>query len=131
MANTTNLDLVKPAGTDKALVSVINANSDKIDTFAGSTNQAITTLNSGIATKAFIQKGNIASGSSVTIQITRPAFVVVGRGSVSGTSTTALIDGWSDIVYLSNNSGLTVSCSNDNLTITNNASSYVNYLVFY
>lgn len=41
MANTTNLDLVKPAGTDKALVSVINANSDKIDAFAGSTNQAL------------------------------------------------------------------------------------------
>lgn len=44
MANTTNLDLVKPAGTDKALVSVINANSDKIDAFAGTTNQAISNL---------------------------------------------------------------------------------------
>lgn len=31
MANTSFLDLVKPAGTDKALVSVINSNSDKID----------------------------------------------------------------------------------------------------
>lgn len=31
MANTPNLDLVKPAGTDHALVSVINSNSDKID----------------------------------------------------------------------------------------------------
>lgn len=41
MANTTNLDLVKPAGTDKALVSVINSNSDKIDAFAGTTNQAL------------------------------------------------------------------------------------------
>lgn len=44
MANTTNLDLVKPAGTDKALVSVINANSDKIDSFAGTTNQALAYL---------------------------------------------------------------------------------------
>lgn len=44
MANTTNLDLVKPAGTDKALVSVLNANSDKIDAFAGSTNQALGNL---------------------------------------------------------------------------------------
>ena len=35
MANTTNIDLVKPAGTDHALVSVINANSDKIDGEAG------------------------------------------------------------------------------------------------
>ena len=48
MANTTNLDLVKPAGTDKALVSVLNANSDKIDAFAGTTNQALATLNSKI-----------------------------------------------------------------------------------
>lgn len=41
MANTTNLNLVKPAGTDKALVSVLNSNSDKIDAWAGSTNQAL------------------------------------------------------------------------------------------
>lgn len=41
MANTTNLNLVKPAGTDKALVSVLNSNSDKIDAFAGTTNQAL------------------------------------------------------------------------------------------
>lgn len=44
MANTPNIDLVKPAGTDHALVSVLNANSDKIDNFAGSTNQAIAAL---------------------------------------------------------------------------------------
>lgn len=35
MANTTNIDLVKPAGTDYALISVINSNYDKIDTEAG------------------------------------------------------------------------------------------------
>ena len=35
MANTTNIDLVKPAGTDYALVSVLNSNSDKIDAEAG------------------------------------------------------------------------------------------------
>jgi hypothetical protein len=35
MANTTNIDLVKPAGTDHALISVINSNSDKIDAEAG------------------------------------------------------------------------------------------------
>jgi hypothetical protein len=44
MANTTNLNLVKPAGTDKALVSVLNSNSDKIDAWAGSTNQALSAL---------------------------------------------------------------------------------------
>jgi len=41
MANTTNLNLVKPAGTDHALVSDINGNMDLIDAFAGSTNTAI------------------------------------------------------------------------------------------
>jgi hypothetical protein len=52
MANTPNIDLVKPAGTDHALVSVINSNSDKIDTFAGTTNAAITAL-TPIASKSF------------------------------------------------------------------------------
>ena len=41
MANTTNLDLVKPAGTDHALISVLNSNSDKIDAFAGQTNDSL------------------------------------------------------------------------------------------
>jgi hypothetical protein len=50
MANTTNLDLVKPAGTDKALVSVLNSNSDKIDAWAGTTNQALSHLNGGTIT---------------------------------------------------------------------------------
>lgn len=35
MANTTNIDLAKPAGTDHALISVLNSNSDKIDAEAG------------------------------------------------------------------------------------------------
>jgi len=46
MANTTNLNLAKPAGTDKALVSVLNSNSDKIDAWAGTTNQALAKLGS-------------------------------------------------------------------------------------
>lgn len=35
MANTTNLNLVKPSGTDYALVSVINGNMDIIDSKVG------------------------------------------------------------------------------------------------
>ena len=35
MANTTNIDLVKPAGTDHELIRVINSNMDKIDAEAG------------------------------------------------------------------------------------------------
>ena len=120
----TGTTITIPAMTDRPDVSVFSTDVERIT-------DAVNAENEALATKAVVKKGNIASGSSVTIQITRPAFVVVGRASVSGTSTTALVDGWADIVYLSNNSGLTVSCSNDNLTITNNASSYVNYLVFY
>lgn len=49
MANTTNLDLVKPLGTDHALVSVINGNMDKIDAFAGGVNSTDESMQSGIA----------------------------------------------------------------------------------
>ena len=56
MANTTNLNLVKPAGTDKALVSVINANSDKIDAFAGTTNQALANVNGKIGNSNIAQE---------------------------------------------------------------------------
>ena len=52
MANTPNINLEKPIGTDHALVSVINSNSDKIDTFAGNTNQAIGNLNTNINARA-------------------------------------------------------------------------------
>lgn len=49
MANTTNLDLVKPLGTDHALVSVINGNMDKIDAFAGGVNSTDESMQSSIA----------------------------------------------------------------------------------
>lgn len=54
MANTTNLNLVKPAGTDYALVSVINGNMDIIDSKVGaipaneSAQSQITALNNQI-----------------------------------------------------------------------------------
>lgn len=57
MANTTNLNLVKPAGTDYALVSVINGNMDIIDSKVGaipaneSAQSQITALNNQIANK--------------------------------------------------------------------------------
>ena len=56
MANTTNLNLVKPAGTDYALVSVINGNWDIIDSKVGaipaneSAQSQITALNNQMAT---------------------------------------------------------------------------------
>lgn len=91
----------------------------------------ITSLNSNLATKAIVKKDGIASGSSVTVQITKPAFVVVGRASISTTSTTAFIDSWNGVVYLSKYSELVVSCSGDIVTITNNSGFYGNYIVLY
>ena len=49
-SETTNLQLVKyGAGTDNFIRTDYNGNLDKIDTFAGTTNQAITNLNTQIA----------------------------------------------------------------------------------
>lgn len=48
MANTQNLDLVKPLGTDYALVSVLNSNSDKIDAYAGAVNASLDGLRDGL-----------------------------------------------------------------------------------
>ena len=47
MANTPFLDLVKPAGTDRALVSVINSNSDKIDGGVSTLSEQISTTDIG------------------------------------------------------------------------------------
>ena len=50
-SETTNLQLVKyGAGTDNFIRTDYNGNLDKIDTFAGNTNQAIANLNNQIAT---------------------------------------------------------------------------------
>ena len=68
MANTTNLNLVKPAGTDYALVSVINGNMDIIDSKVGaipaneSAQSQITALNDHIA--------NLQNGEDISSQIT-------------------------------------------------------------
>ena len=48
MANTPFLDLVKPAGTDRALVSVINSNSDKIDGGVSTISEQIGNVNKWI-----------------------------------------------------------------------------------
>lgn len=61
MANTTNLNLEKPIGTDQALVSVINSNMDKIDNYAGSTNQALSkvkdsTVMTGVTSLALLKE---------------------------------------------------------------------------
>lgn len=59
MANTQNLDLVKPAGTDRALIATLNGNSDKIDTFAGAVEDSIAIVCNG-NTHAAIAAGQFA-----------------------------------------------------------------------
>lgn len=78
MANTTNLNLEKPIGTDQALVSVINSNMDKIDTFAGSTNQAFANLGrietaSGTYTTAVWTYGT----NTCVLNVTKPGLYIV------------------------------------------------------
>jgi hypothetical protein len=137
MANTTNLNLVKPAGTDYALVSVINSNMDIIDSKVGaipaneSAQSQITALNNQIATMANVQKESIARNGSKSLTITKPCLVIVGRSSVSTSVTMAFIDGWAGIIYVNQNANFTLSISGDTLTISNNSSSYCSYEVLY
>ena len=69
MANTTNLDLEKPLGTDKALVARLNSNSDKIDAWAGTTNQALLNINTdlGYANLGSNTLANIESAITSTV----------------------------------------------------------------
>ena len=62
MANTPYIDLVKPAGTDKALISVINANSDKIDSAVGGVQDALAIVCNGNT------HGAITSGQYVYVR---------------------------------------------------------------
>lgn len=72
MANTTNLNLVKPAGTDYALVSVINGNWDIIDSKMGaipaneSAQSQITALNNQFTSNVFGGRKAIVFSLSVT-----------------------------------------------------------------
>jgi hypothetical protein len=79
MANTTNLNLAKPAGTDKALVSVLNSNSDKIDAWAGTTNQALSPYNLGtVSSLSALENALITFSNSLTTQSVRVAYAQVG-----------------------------------------------------
>ena len=72
MANTTNLNLVKPAGTDYALVSVINGNMDIIDSKVGaipaneSAQSQITALNNQIGGYTLVNK-NMNAPSAMAV----------------------------------------------------------------
>ena len=75
MANTTNLNLVKPAGTDFALVSVINGNMDIIDSKVGaipaneSAQSQITALNNQLETKPTSWRISVLPGTSYSVSL--------------------------------------------------------------
>ena len=78
MANTPFLDLVKPAGTDRALVSVINSNSDKIDTGVSTLSEQIANAINDFGSKTIAGmntaiEGKLSSmsvGESVSFKVT-------------------------------------------------------------
>lgn len=98
MANTTNLNLVKPIGTDHALISDINGNSDKIDAYAGKVNTGLDGLRDGIA---IVSDGNthgaITSGQFVYVKnhnnlpegLYRATANVAANGTLSSSNVTA------------------------------------------
>ena len=93
MANTPNIDLVKPAGTDHALVSVINSNSDKIDTFAGLTNQAIANmslnfpLEDDTVAEIYARLNTITVGKTVTFYSAWKMLDAITSGQIQATAT--------------------------------------------
>lgn len=124
MANTTNLNLVKPAGTDKALVSVLNSNSDKIDAFAGTTNQALSTL---INTQPFnfttSNQNNYTSPmiASVYDQVNGMKWcTLVVSGKVSGSHLTQTLMNDEGVAVRSNENGTWSSWSVKKYALTSN-----------
>ena len=103
MANTTNLDLVKPAGTDHALISVLNSNSDKIDTFAGQTNDSLSAEQNGLAYivgNTNTTGGTLAAGQFVYVKghstIAEGLRKVTSSISANGSITTSNTDACSE-----------------------------------
>ena len=133
MANTTNLNLVKPAGTDYALISTINDNMDKIDTFAGSTNQALGKLSTlqlitiGGVSSTSTKKVRVASGKTLRCII---AFFSGSTGRMGFYYAQLATNGYILKLDSHNTTSLTLSYEDNDLTITSsNASASNGYLL--
>ena len=83
MANTTNLNMVKPAGTDHALISVINSNMDIIDGAVGA-------LPSGSTLQGEIDSANTAIGTLSSLTTTAKTNLVSAINEVDGDVNTAV-----------------------------------------
>ena len=137
MANTTNLNLVKPAGTDYALVSVINGNMDIIDSKVGaipaneSAQSQITALNNQIANKAQVICDYIGANASKTIDVSscKTCLIVFGRGSASSDCTLLFRDNWGSLLVIKSNATFSVTNSSNSITATNGATVTANILI--
>lgn len=81
--------------------------------------------------KSTSKEGAIPANGTVNIDVSdmRICLIFVGRGSVSTTAYCALHDQWGNIATIATNANFSVSSSGDIITITNNALSYVDYLI--
>lgn len=98
MANTTNLDLVKPLGTDHALISVINGNMDKVDAYAGKVNESLAGVQDGLAivavgdTHAAITSGQfvyVKEHNTLPERLYTASADIAANGALSTTNLTA------------------------------------------
>lgn len=112
---TTNLDLVLPIQADDVLVQDINGNMTKIDTFAGQTNQALSTLNDNIINS--IKYIDIEDSNPVNV--TNKASGIVTRGNFisvvsqeNGIIGIPYVNGSTQYVALKNVSDLTIPTGN-------------------
>lgn len=109
MANTPNLDLVKPAGTDQALISVLNSNSDKIDAGFGSLSDQITT---SVVSNVPFRTGVFYCTASQTIGgITIPSYSIYECHVYSndGVATVTRVDG-ARLFTISGSGGAWTNC---------------------
>lgn len=100
MANTPNLDLVKPAGTDHALVSVINSNSDKIDAGVGTLSEQIGTktkflnlTSSDTAATAYAKLNALSNLDVATIFIDGAVMNTLTGGSITTSANGLVVKG--------------------------------------
>lgn len=95
MANTPFLDLVKPAGTDRALVSVINSNSDKIDTGVSTLSEQIATNNDAATYTKLSDIKSALNTLAETLSANQTKFIRIHTGTDTSLSP---FTGWNDFI---------------------------------
>ena len=109
-SETTNLQLVKyGAGTDNFIRTDYNGNLDKIDTFAGNTNEAIASL---------FEYKNIGQNSSETFSNCKNGTVFILRNTNNNEGYAFMVvDNTSRVKLFGTDTGLTITQSGTSVTI--------------